>query len=71
MEVHRGLSVHKHLTDPFDQRVYAAYAWKADAVKKYWEVPPVICELIPSHSEKRNCTSDEEFEAFVAPYLEE
>ena len=56
--------------DAFEQRTYASYFWAADAVKKYWEVPPKVCELIPSFREKRSCSSDDEFEEFVATYME-
>jgi hypothetical protein len=39
--------------------------------KKYWDVPPSECELIPTLREKRTCATREEFDAFVAEYMEE
>jgi len=59
------------LTDAFERRDYAYYLWVSREGKKYWEVPPSQCELIPSLREKKNCTTREEFDAFVAGYMEE
>jgi hypothetical protein len=58
------------LMDAFERHVYASYIWISHPTKKYWEVPPADCELIPSLTEKKNCASREEFDAFVASYLE-
>ena len=60
-----------HLLDAFERRYYASYGWSSKRGKKYWEVPPLICELIPSSRQKKICTTYEEFEAFVAEYMEE
>jgi hypothetical protein len=38
---------------------------------KYWEVKPSSCELTPTLREKSYCSTREEFDAFVALYLEE
>ena len=59
------------LTDAYERRVYAIYIWIGQENKKHSEVPPIVCELIPSIADKRNCTSREEFDAFVAGYMEE
>jgi hypothetical protein len=59
------------LPDAYEGRVYATYFWVSDKVKKYWEVPPRECTLIPSFSSKRYCETTEEFDEFVAEYLEE
>ena len=66
-----GSPISKWLLDAYEQRLYAAYRWTASPTKKYWEVPPQTCEIIPSFNAKRNCTSAEEYDAFVAPYLEQ
>jgi hypothetical protein len=53
-----------YLSDAYERRIYAEYT-------KYWEVPPITCELVPSLREKKHCNSREEFDAFVAGYMEE
>jgi hypothetical protein len=58
------------LMDAFERKMYAVYLWKTHETKKYWEVPPVSCELTPSLSAKKFCSSREEFDAFVAGYME-
>jgi hypothetical protein len=60
-----------YLSDAYERRPYANYMWMSRKDKKYWEVPPTECELVPSMRNKRNCTSREEFDAFVAEYMEE
>jgi hypothetical protein len=34
-------------------------------------VPPTVCELVPSLRNKKYCTTREEFDTFVAEYMEE
>ena len=60
-----------YLIDANECRPYATYVWISRKDKKYWEVPPTACELAPSLREKRDCKTREEFDAFVAEYLEE
>jgi hypothetical protein len=60
-----------YLIDANERRQYATYLWMSRKDKKYWEVPPTACELVPSLREKTFCKSREEFDAFVAQYLEE
>jgi hypothetical protein len=60
------------LIDANERRVYAAYYWYNAHGKKYWEVPPTSCELdIHLSGQKTICSSREEFDAFVARYMEE
>lgn len=59
------------LTDAYERRVYAVYIWINQENRKHSEVPPIVCELIRSLADKRNCTSREEFDAFVAEYMRE
>ena len=61
----------KFLEDSFERRIYAMYYWSPSSTKKYWEVPPSICELTPSTLGKKNCSSVDEFDSFVATYLED
>jgi hypothetical protein len=59
------------LTDANERRVYAVYIWLGSENEKHSELPPIVCELIPSFGDRRICTSREEFDAFVAPYMRE
>ena len=52
-----------YLSGAYERRIYAEY--------RSGEVPPITCELVPSLRQKKNCTSREEFDAFVADYMEE
>ena len=60
-----------YLSDAYERRIYASYLGFSHEIKEYWEVPPITCELIPSLPEKKHCNSSEEFDAFVAEYMEE
>jgi hypothetical protein len=60
-----------YLIDANEGRSYATYVWMSRKDKKYWEVPPTACELSPSLRDKKNCKTREEFDAFVAGYMEE
>lgn len=66
----KGLLVFKSLVDAYEHRVYASYMWKADKGKKYWEVPPFDCELITSSADTKICKNQEEYDAYVARYME-
>ena len=59
------------LWDALERRNYAIWLWQIHPTKKYWEVPPISCELTRNYKDKRNCTSREEFDAFVAEHMEE
>ena len=59
------------LMDAFERRVYASYGWMSHTGEKYWEVPPTTCELTPSTKEQTHCSSKDEYDAFVAKYMEE
>ncbi len=63
----------KWLSDANENRIYAFYLWMPDpkGVKKYWEVRPFSCELTPSIREKRLCSSEDEYNEFVATYMEQ
>jgi hypothetical protein len=60
-----------YVMDANEHRQYAIYVWMSREGKKYWEVPPMACELTPSLREKRFCKTREEFDEFAAPYMEE
>jgi hypothetical protein len=60
-----------YVRDANERRQYATYVWMSREGKKYWEVPPMACELTPGLREKRFCKTREEFDEFAAPYMEE
>ena len=60
-----------HLMDANERRHYGIYVWMSREEKKYWDVPPMSCQLTPSLREKRFCKTREEFDEFVTPYMEE
>jgi hypothetical protein len=69
--VGREFSKTAYIMDANERRLYATYVWMSREGKKYWEVPPMACELTPSFREKRPCKTREEFDEFVAPYMEQ
>jgi hypothetical protein len=60
----------RFLMDALEQREYAEYTWMSAKDKKYWEVPPIICWLWSSLDDKTPCHSEEEYNTFVARYME-
>jgi hypothetical protein len=65
------ISTSKNLYDAFERRDYAGYLWTSKKDKKYWEVPPVSCELTLSYGQTKSCKSEAEFNGFVAEYMEQ
>ena len=59
----------KTLSDAYEGRVYAQYVFKADDVKKYWEVAPLECWILSETGEKRQCKSGEQFDKEVEAYM--
>jgi hypothetical protein len=59
------------LMDAFERRVFAQYGWGSRENKKYWEVPPDTCDLTPTSKDETHCSSKDEYDAFVAKYMEE
>ena len=59
------------LMDAFERRIYATYSWSTEKDKKFWEVAPTICELMPTSQQTKHCSSKDEFDAFVAAYMEQ
>ena len=55
--------------DAFGGRVYANYIWVNSRNKRYWEVPPSMCEIhIPGKAEE-TCKSDKEFDELTEKYF--
>jgi hypothetical protein len=59
------------LFDAFDGITYGEFMFRADPVKKYWEVKPVACHVILPSGERRECQSKEEFHNLLATYMGE
>jgi hypothetical protein len=58
-----------NLYDAFERRDYAEYLWTSRPNKKYCEVPPLSCQLIPNYGQTTYCKSQDEFDAFVVEYM--
>ena len=61
---------HRTVMDAFEGKVFGAYSWHTDPVKKYWEVAPVICEVTLPSGEKQLCKSEDEFQELVKIYMQ-
>ncbi len=56
------------LMDAYEHYLYAYYIGISSPTKK--EVPPLDCELIRTFLEQKLCANRDEFDAFVAGYME-
>jgi len=61
---------YRSLFDAYEQRDYAEYQWISDPTTIPSEVPPTLCKLTASLNDYRLCRSEEEYNAFVAHYME-
>ncbi len=66
----KGNLVSKVVSDAFEGKVYGSYMWRADKVKKYWEVPPIQCTVTLPSGEEKTCHSSDEFDSLVKEYME-
>jgi hypothetical protein len=58
------------VSDAFEGKVYAAFFQRVDPVKKYWQVSPNVCWVIPpSSGEEKSCASSVEFHALTKFYM--
>ena len=55
----------KFLSNAFEGKSFAEYAWRSDKVKKYWEVKPFVCKVTLPSGEDKNCESSDEWEELV------
>jgi hypothetical protein len=60
----------KILADAYEGRTIGLFSWHTEKGKKYWEVPPFQCEMMPPSGEKAICKSEAEFDEFVKTYME-
>lgn len=63
------LSNHVNLWDALELRNYAS--WLSQTETPEYLVEVVTCELTRNFKDKKNCTNREEFDAFIAEYMEE
>jgi hypothetical protein len=57
------------LFDAIEGRTYGQYVWINSTQKKYWEVPPMMCEVKPRGTDKMLCHSDDEFDQLIDKYF--
>jgi hypothetical protein len=57
--------------DAFERKGYGKYLWHTDKVRKFWEVPPVECEVPLPTGDNKTCHSDEEFTELIKVYMGE
>ncbi len=60
----------KDVSDAFEGKEFASYAWISRAGKKYWEVPPTMCLVTMPSGEEKNCSSEDEFDKLIQIYME-
>ncbi|HWY54260.1 MAG TPA: hypothetical protein VNZ03_07340 [Terriglobales bacterium] len=60
----------KTLSDAFEGKVYGNYSWGTQKGKKYWEVPPLECDVVLPTGEKKICHSSDEFDELIKVYVE-
>jgi hypothetical protein len=61
----------KNVSDAFERKEYGDYMWRSDKVKKYWEVPPVICKVMLPSGEEKFCHSTDEVDTLIKQYMEQ
>jgi hypothetical protein len=66
-----GVAVNKIVSDAFERRTYGEYTWFSDKKKKYWEVAPFMCKVIPPSGTTVFCKSSDEFDALIKPFMEQ
>lgn len=59
------------LDDAFEGKVFGNYLWQTEKNKKYWEVPPLACNVVLESGEEKVCKSSEEFNQLIKPYMGE
>jgi hypothetical protein len=61
----------RYVFDAVEGKQYGTYGWRSVHGKKYWEVPPISCEVELPQGEKQHCNSEEEFSKLVQIYMAE
>jgi hypothetical protein len=65
MEGRSQYGVTKSVLDAVEGRTYAIYMWVAGGNK------PMMCQLIPSQKEKRDCATEAEYATFAASLMKQ
>lgn len=60
----------RELFDAYGGKKYGQYAWQMQKGKKYWEVPPFVCDVTFPSGETKECRSEDEFGKLVKIYME-
>ena len=60
---------YKFVTDAYEGKDFGSYVWHTDKVKKYWEVPPVQCQVTLPSGEEKLCKSSDEFDDLIKVYI--
>lgn len=66
----QGKFVNQSVIDAYEQKVFATYMWTADKNKKYSEVVPMLCLVMPNTKYETKCSSEEEYKSYVAKLME-
>jgi hypothetical protein len=64
IEGRSSYGVTESVSDAVENRTYAIYMRVVDGID------PMICQLIPSENEKRDCATEEEYKTFAATLME-
>lgn len=62
---------YRNIYDAIEGKEYGIYIWHTDPIKKYWEVPPIKCEVESLQGEQQYCNSEKEFSKLVNIYMAE
>lgn len=59
----------KFVMDAFENKNFGEYIWHTDEAKKYWEVPPMKCNVVALSGEMQISQSEDEFRKLAAAYM--
>ena len=65
-----GIFTNKSVSDAFEGKAFATYIWHSVEGKKYWEVPPLLCQVTLPTGEEQKCKSEDEFKDLIKVYME-
>ena len=58
------------LLDALESKQYGSFIWVNSSGKKFWEVKPTECWVLAADGTKQTCTSRDEYETLLKPYME-
>jgi hypothetical protein len=68
-DIDASIGTTKVIDDAFEGKTYANYFWRGEKGKKYWEVPPAICNVTISGKDAE-CESSDEFDKLAEAYMD-